>query len=191
MLRRLLPSVAVLVAVAVGTGGCADDVAPAARVGDATITHDELMAEAAEWAGNDDMQLSVDLPVAGLPVAYASAPLGNILAEHIVLEILGQEFERRDLEITEDARLQAFAFLGIDATQEEQFFGGFSREYGQDLLVRWQKAGAVQIAVGDEIRDLIAAEAGDVEVNPRYGTWDPATLSITPPVGPRPAPSEG
>ncbi len=187
MLRRLSPAVALLLIAGVGLAGCADDVSPAARIGDVTITHDELMDEAAEWAGNDATQASQQLAVEGVPAAYSSAPVAIILSERIILDLLGAEFDRRDLEITPEAEAQAFALIGIDPSQEEALLGGFSDGYRADYLERWAKAGALQLEIGDELQELLRQRASEVEVNPRYGTWDPTTFNVTPPAGPRSA----
>lgn len=189
MHRRPLTPLAVLTLVAtLGAAGCADDVAPAARVGDGTITRDELLADVEEWAGNDATQFSQDLPIEGTPRGFATPSVAGILGERILLEIVEQEFDERALTVGPDARAQAFSLIGIDAAQEEQLLGGFSDSFRAEYLARWDRAAALQAELGDEIQSVIAASAADVEVDPRYGTWDPASFSVLPPEGPRPAP---
>ncbi len=183
MLRRLLP--AVVVVLALGSAGCADDVAPAARVGDTTISDDDLMADVREWAGNDQVQSSQDLPVIGNQHAFAAGPVTERLGEMIILAIVGNEFDRLDLDLTDEDRTQAFALIGLDPSQEELFLGGFSEEYHATYLEDWAKFAAVQRTMGDDLQAAATEAAASVEVNPRYGTWDARSFTVTPPSAPQ------
>jgi len=189
VLRRLAPVLAVALGVSL-SAGCADDVAPAARVGDRTITHDELIAEVEEWAGNDRSPRATELATSASPAGYPITPVGGILQERILLEILEPAFDELGLELTPDAREQALGLLGVEPGQEAVLFEAFSTEYIDDYLESYAKGIAVQAELGEEaFLDLLQERARDVEVNPRYGGWDAEQLTVLPPEGPRPAPA--
>ena len=188
MLRRVLPP-AVAVLAALASAGCADDVSPAARVGDRTITTDELLDEVAEWATNDRTTRSEELAATAAPSGYALGPVGGILQERIVLEMVDPVFDDLGLELTEELRQQTLELLVGDPEQSDAAFEGFSEEYVDRYVDGYAKGLAVQAELGeDAFVDLLQERARDVEVNPRYGTWDPEQVTIVPPEGPRPAP---
>ena len=188
MLRRPLALLAVVLAAAIGAG-CADDVAPAARVGDRTITTDELLDEVAEWAGNERSPRAEQLASTSSPSGYSMAAVGAILQERILLEMLAPAFDELDMEVTEELRQQALGLLGVDPSQADEVFDGFSQAYIDGFIDSYAKGIAVQTALGDEqFVALLRESAQDVEIDPRYGTWDPSQLVVVPPEGPRPAP---
>jgi hypothetical protein len=178
-----------VVLVAAVSAGCADDVSPAARVGDETITTEELLDEVAEWADNDRSPRAEELAATAAPSGYAITPVGGILAERILLEMLAPAFDDLGLELTDELRDQALQLLGVDPSQADILFEDFSEDYIEGYLDAYAKGIAVQTELGeDAFLDLLRESAKDVEVNPRYGTWDPDQLTVTPPEGPRPAP---
>src|SRR5688572_14451740 len=142
------------------------------------------MAEVEEWAGNDATQAAVSLVQTGTDHGYASEPVTNIVGERIVLGLFEEEFDRQGLEVTEEDRTNAFGLIGIDPSQEEALLGGFSDEYREEYLERWAKVAAVQAVAQEDLREVISAEAEDVELSPRYGTWDAVALVVTPPEPP-------
>jgi len=186
VLRRSLSLVAVALVALLGASGCADDVSPAARVGDLTISRDELMDEAAEWAGNPQTARAGTL--AAGEHAYATEPVSQILTERIILDVLGQEFDRRGLEPA--AREDALLAIGVDPSQEDQAFGGFSDEYAEAYITAYAKGLAVQSALGDDFGPFMTDALADVDIDPRFGSWDASTLSVVPPTPPGP-PADG
>ena len=184
MPRRLLLTIAALsLAALAGVSGCADQVSPAARVGDTTVSHADLMTEVEEWAGNDATQAAVDLPQGAHRFAMAS--VSGILSERILLEMVANEFDRLDLEVTDDDRSAVLGVLGIDPSQEEALLGGFSDEYREHYLDAYAKGVAVQTELGDD--DFVAFlhdAAQDVEVSSRYGTWNASSFQVVPPTAP-------
>jgi len=187
--RRTVPLLLVaVVAVAVGAG-CADRVAPAARVGDTVVTTDQLLDEVSEWAGNDQTARATELAGSTSEWGYAMAPVVSILHERIILDITATTFDDLGLELTDASRDEALGVLIGDPTQAEAAFAGFSDEYADRYVDDFAKGVAVQQELGEEeFRAMILDGARDVEVNPRFGTWDAANASIIPPEGPRPAP---
>jgi len=184
--RRLLSLVAVALVALLAAAGCADDVSPAARVGSITITDDDLMDEAAEWAGNQQTARSANLPIG--EHAYPTEPVSQILTERIILEVLGEEFDHRGLDPVSHA--EALQAIGLDPAQEEQAFAGFSDEYAESYVEDFAKALAVQSDLAGDFGDFMNDALAHVEVDPRYGTWDTATLSVVPPEAPGP-PADG
>ncbi len=188
MRRRLLTLVALALLGAL-SAACAEDVAPAARIGDRTITEQELLDEVAEWAANEQTQRSVDLRATASSSGYAMGPVVSILQERIVFEVTGPAFDDLGVELDDQMITDALTVLLGDPSQAESAFAGFSQAYADEYVEELAKGIVVQGQLGDEgFVDLIRDATRDVEVNPRYGTWDPENISIVPPEGPRPAP---
>lgn len=187
MLLRRAPLIAV--GLIVLASGCASDVAPAARVGDETITTEELFDEVGEWAGNAQTQRSVDLAATESPSGYAMGPVISILHERIIFTITGPAFDEMGLELTDTLRQQALTVILGDPSQADAAFGAFTDAYAQRYVDDLAKGIAVQEQLGDEgFVDLVREGASDLELNPRFGTWDEANITIVPPEGPQ-APS--
>ncbi|MEO6317224.1 MAG: hypothetical protein ABIP36_00425 [Acidimicrobiales bacterium] len=188
MTRRLLAVLAVVLGGSVTA--CADDVAPAARIGDRTITNDELLDEVDEWAGNDQTPRSQELAATGLPAGYAIDPVISILQTRIAFEIAGQAFDDLGLTLDDETVAEASTFFfGEDPAAAELARAGFSEEYADAYVEGLARGIAVQVELGEEAFGQLILEGGrDVEVNPRYGEWDPSRLSIIGPAGPTAAP---
>lgn len=186
MRRRLLALLAVP-ALAVTGAGCADEVSPAARVGDLEVSDSELMDEVAEWAGNpaafDQDQL------AGLnPGTYPMRLVDVILQQRIDLELHREQFEELDLELDDSQRTGALAqlFQG-DLALAQQALQGFSQEYADRYVDDIGRQVAVEQAMGQEGYIAWRTDAyreADIEVSPRYGRWDPEAQSVVEPDGP-------
>jgi hypothetical protein len=111
-----------------------------------------------------------------------------ILAQRIDLELTHDEFVRQGLEVTDDTRQQAVALLFQgDLQAADQALAGFSDDYREEYVEAISEQLALQEALGDEgyaeWRDRTYVEA-EVDVSPRYGTWDGSNGSVTPPEGP-------
>ena len=183
MPRRVLAPAALAFVVLLVASGCADDTAPAARVGDVTITQDELMDEVAEWEGNAATGRATLLRAS--PHAFNTAPVSEILTERVILDVLSAEFDARGLELTEEMRQGAFTALGIDPSQEEALLGGFSDEYRDAYLDAYAKGVALQSELGQEEFFAVVDGIGDeVEIDPRYGEWDQTQVAVVPPTPP-------
>jgi hypothetical protein len=184
--RRLLALLAVPALVVTGAG-CADDVSPAARVGDVKVGDDELMDEVEQWAHNaaafDQSQL------AGLdPGTYPMRLVDVILQQRIDLELHRTQFEELDLELDDSARSDALAqlFQG-DLALAQQALEGFSEDYAARYVDDIGRQVAVEQAMGQEAYASWRIDAyrdADIEVSPRYGRWDPEAQSIVAPEGP-------
>lgn len=185
MPRRLL-ALAVAAFALFGATGCADDVSPAVRIGDVKIGNDAFLAEVAEWVGN---------PVAVDPATVADTTPGTyplelvlqLLQQRIDLELHHQEFEVLGLELDDDMRDQALTVLFGDPSASEEAFSAFSEEFAQSFTDDVARQIAVENELGEdgytEWRTKAYAET-EIEVSPRYGTWDVASGQVVAPEGP-------
>jgi hypothetical protein len=190
--RRLLPLIlAALVVVA--SAGCARDVSPAARFGDRKITDEQLDDEVGQWAHNsaafDKSQL------ASLnPGTYPMSLVSVILQQRIELDLHNEEFASLHLTLTDEDRSAALSslFRG-DSSLAEQALQGFSKSYATRYVDDIARQYAVETELGQQgyvsWRNK-AFRAADIEVSPRYGTWDASSQSIVAPKGPQPAPGD-
>ena len=182
MLRRLLP---LLLAglVALSAAGCADQVSPAIRVGDATVSNDELLDEIDEWVGNP---VAVDpAQVSGLtPGGYPGELVRQLIRQRIDFMLHEEEFERLGLEVTEERRNAALVALFGDPAAAADAFAAFSDDFAASFTDDVARQIAVQEELGDEGYSawyVEAYESAEIEVGARYGTWDPSTRNITAP----------
>jgi len=189
--RRLLPCLAASVLVAVlGASGCADEVSPAARIADVTVTDDELLAEVEAWASSPSLltELQVDVPGGAAAGSYDMEFVDFVLYNRINFELHDAQFEELGLELDEGLRQEVEAgFLGQSSAAALAELG----DYGDVLVDDVARQIAVQEAMGDEYQGWFAdAGRSDIEVSPRYGRWDEAVGFVVSPDGPRPAPAD-
>lgn len=189
MPRRLLPPALAGFALVL-TAGCADQVSPAVRIDGATIGNDELLDEVAEWGDNAAILTAVQFPtelVEGqAPGSYSTELVTFVLGTRIGFELHRAELDDRGLEITDEQREAVRAQLFADPAQTEQVLSEFSADYSDRLVDDVAAQIAVQDELGEDYETWItgAYEGADVEVNPRYGSWDDATQQVAPPDGP-------
>jgi hypothetical protein len=188
--RRLLALVVTALALAAVTG-CADDVSPAVRIGDTTISDDELFDEVAEWAGNEPLRTEFRLPAAeGQGIGtYSMDFTGQVLITRMQFEVHSRQFEELGLELSDDERADMRERLLGDPELTARVLRSFSEDYGNRLVEDAARQFAVQQAMGAEY-EAWAAEAldpKDVEVSPRFGTWtftEAEGYRLVPPDGP-------
>lgn len=185
MPRRLL-ALAVAAFALFGATGCADDVSPAVRIGDVKIGNDAFLAEVAEWVGNP---LAVDPATVAdtTPGTYPLELVLQLLQQRIDLELHHQEFEVLGLELDDDMRDQALTVLFGDPSASEEAFSAFSEEFAQSFTDDVARQIAVENELGEdgytEWRTKAYAET-EIEVSPRYGSWDVASGQVVAPEGP-------
>jgi hypothetical protein len=192
VLRRLLPLVAASIALSL-TAGCADDVSPAARIGDIKISDDDLLAEVAEWAANPAAVDPAEL-AGQAPGTFPQQLVGAILQQRIDLELHAQEFEELGLELTSDLRADALsALFGGDPSVADEALGGFSEDFATSYVDDITMQIAVESELGQEAYlawRTAALSDSDIEISPRYGSWDADAGTVVGPEGPvQPAPS--
>lgn len=185
MPRRLL-ALAVSALALVVTAGCADDVSPAARIGNVKISNDELLDEVAEWVGN---------PAAIDPATIASTTPGSyplelvrqLLQQRVDFELHRREFEALGLEVDDALRDQALTVLFGDPAAADDAFAAFSEEFAASFVDDVARQIGLQNELGDEGYASWRTDAygeADIEINPRYGSWDGTTGQIVAPSGP-------
>lgn len=185
MPRRLL-ALAVAAFALLASAGCADDVSPAARIGDVTITHDELLDEVAAWVANPQAvdPATLDSTVSG---TYPLELVRQLLQQRLDFELHHLEFDALGLELDDTLREQALTTLFGDPSAAEAAFAAFSEEFAAAFVDDVARQIAVQSQLGDEGYTEWRSDAYstiDIEVSPRYGTWDGTTGQIVPPAGP-------
>jgi hypothetical protein len=186
VLRRVLPTVAVVLALGLVTG-CADDVSPAARFGDETITHDELMAQVEAWASAPALVEAVGSadPRGDGGSGYNTQFVDAVLTNELRFRVHEVEFERLRLELTPEE---------IEGVRGQLLAGGALADVDDALLDQLAEAFARGFRVEQELAEGYEAWAADafddIEVSSRYGAWDPAAQAVLPPEGPRPAPGD-
>ena len=189
MRRRLLPLVLAVLALVV-PAGCADTVSPAVRVNDEAIGNEELLDEVEQWAGNplllQSLQFPADLAEGDAPGSYSTELVGFVLGSRVGFELHRAEFERRDLELDQQVVEQVRSQLFGPPEVTDQVFANFSGGYGDRLVRDIARQVAVEDELAVEYQTWItdAYESADVEVNPRYGSWDAETGQVVPPAGP-------
>ncbi len=191
MPRRLLPLVALVVVVAL-TAGCADDVSSAAQVGDdIEISTDDLLHEVGQWAGSPAMVEGLQLgdPAGAGEGSYSTTFVNAVLGYRIGFELHREQFDALGLELTDQELAEVES--GIFGDQSEEVLGQLDADYADQLVEDVAKQFAVTQAMGDGYQAWLvdAFTVTDIEVNPRFGSWDSQSGTVVPPEGPRPAPT--
>ena len=120
------------------------------------------------------------IPVAEVEAAlpaltpYLQTPSAGAVASLLVVSRVGTVIaEQQGLEFSADERQVAMTALPAGLADEPSL-AGFVADYVTTVLVSQ--------ALGQE-EFLQAAAAVEVEVNPRFGSWDPTTVSVVPGTG--------
>jgi len=183
--RRFLALVVTALVGLVGAG-CADDVSPALRIGDTKIGNEAFLDEVAEWAGNP-VAIDPSVLADSSPGTYPLELVRQLLQQRIDFELHNQEFEALGLELDDDLRDGALAALFGDPSASVEAFSAFSDEFAQQFTDDIARQIAVEQELGPNEYNAWRAEAyaeADIEVSPRYGTWDGESGQVTPPQGP-------
>ena len=183
--RLLLLLVGALVVVA--SSGCAADVAPAVSIDGTKVGDRDFLDEVAEWANNPAAYPAEQLATHN-PGTYPMELVTAILGQRIDLTLSHEEFERQGLELTDGLRQQALAILfDGDVDAATQALAGFSQDYRERYVDEISEQLALQAELGQDGYTTWRDEAyrkSDIDVSPRYGTWDPSTGAVNPPRGP-------
>jgi hypothetical protein len=173
-------AVAAAAVLALGAG-CADDVAPAASVPpEVVISNDDLLAEVEAWAESPVLleQVGVTSTEGAGPGSFDSRFVGVVLTNRIRFDL-----HREELEASGGAPSEA-----DESTVREQLAAVLEEldpDLGDRLVTDLAAVGAVSSALGDDYEEWFTEATADVDVNPRYGSWDQAAGAVLPPEGPR------
>jgi len=169
------------------TSGCAEEAA-AARVGDDTISNQDLMAEVKALAGNEALLQQFQIPAEAIggeaDGSYSQNFVGSVLVQRIGTMLLERALDKKHVEVT-DADV---------ATAQDQIDQAIGTE-SEKLPEKYRKQLAHDIAVNNKLSEAYPDEAAarsalqeiatetEISVNSRYGTWDAKQFTITPPAG--------
>lgn len=189
MSRRLL-ALATAALAALASAGCTDDVAPAAQIGDVRITESELLDEVAEWAENPALLSVVQFPEelvdgegSGEGSTYSTALVDFVLGSRVSFEVHRAEFERRGLELPDEV---------LDSVRRELFgpqTDAVADQISKEYFDRLVEDVAIRLHLAEELGqgdydEWLADATEEVEVNPRYGSWDGESSAVVPPLDP-------
>jgi hypothetical protein len=192
--RRLLPLAVLALAVGLATG-CADDVDPAARVGESTVDHEELMAEVEAWAGSPTLLSQLQVGDTGPEGGdrYSTEFVDFVLTNRVSFELHNQEFERRGMELSEQTLEEVRTGLFSDPTVTASVLDELGEPYAEQLVADVARQFEIQTALAEGYATWAAESfmSDDIEVSPRYGSWDTASGAVLAPEGPRTEPGAG
>ena len=182
-----------LAAALLGGAGCADDVSPAVRIGDETISHDELFEEVAEWSESPAL-VDVLTQGAAQPSSGPNHDMGlvtAILSNRIIFDVFSAEFDRRGLEVDPAVVEQiAAGLIPTDPDKSAQIQAELDPAFYDEIVDDLARQDAVVNALGEDVDQFVKDAFDDVEVSSRYGSFDAATGSVNPPEGPSTPPSD-
>lgn len=199
-MRRSAPRIllSVIAALCLLVGACADDGelggpdfggTLAAKVGSFEYTASELEDEVERWASNPEfMRQVLGVEDLGEPGRPSSAVVSFVLTHRVLSEqsrqlVADQGGEPTDEEVSSLLDQIDQAFVGPEG---EPLFQGYGEEFRRRLGVDFAYQQGLQTV------DASTAEVPEVEINPRYGSFenqDRGIGRVVPPDGPEPAPS--
>ena len=144
-------------------GACGDTIRPsAATVNGEAITQDELDDELEAIEGNEAYLASIES--GGLAVkgtgdgTITNAFVSRVLTRQILLRLVHDEFERRELKV-EDSDLESAEPSVIQSVGGEEVFRAFPKDYRDTLLRRNAEVAVLQQALGGRaVTDEAVAE---------------------------------
>jgi hypothetical protein len=181
--RRLLVVAAAAAVLALGAG-CASSVSPAVSVDGINLSDKQVLDEVGQWAHSKALQEgALD---AQAPGTYPQALVGQIIGQRVVLELNHLQFHKLGLHLTDDDRAQVAPALSTSNLSGDDLLASFSAAYRATFTDLVAEAIAVQTQMGDAYSawQADAAKRADIDISPKYGTWDAAQGSVTPPSGP-------
>lgn len=148
--------------------GCASVTSPALRVGDREFDRDEIeaaIADATVEPGSDG----------AVPPTVDSATASAVLGDLIIDEIVDQGIEDYGVTVTDDDRAAVAAQFGLDPAN-------ISAEIADDFEFQTKIQGLRRV-LGADFEQWVADSLSEVELDPRYGTFD-SNAGVIPPAGP-------
>ncbi len=190
MRRRLLPITLLALGALVATG-CGDSTTAAVRVGDDTVDEAEFLDSLDEFAGNEAF-VGMQARSTRVPDGYEASFVTVAVNDWVYRALNNAAFDERDLELTDEDRRAARSVLGDAGSNGTSVLDEFSDEFAArylDDVARQVKLGETlgEDAYGAWLQDAFAR--ADIEVNPRFGSWDRTSAQAVPPRGPVDAPT--
>lgn len=186
----LVRRVATLVVIALAISACAltntGDPSVAATVGDRSIPAEQIDENLAAIRDSEQFQQQAQGDLSG---SFALDAQTQLVTGAVRSELLQVIAEREGIEVSEadvtDARDQLVEQLGgEEAFRDRLAQQGVSEAFVLDQLRDQQIQTELQQQLGadTDLGAFVQDEIADVpiEVNPRYGQWDPDTLAVTP-----------
>lgn len=177
-----------IVIVALAASACAvttaGDPTTAAVVGDRSITTAEIDENLASIRTSESFRQQAEGDTSGAFVLDAQTQLATAFVRS---EILALVAEREGVTVSDDDVAQARDALveqlgGAEAFRTRLAEQGLAETFLLQQLRDQQTQEALQAQIGEgaQLADFIRTQLEDVdiEVNPRYGQWDPASLSV-------------
>jgi hypothetical protein len=190
--RRLATSLIALGLAGLAVAGCADQAA-AVRVNDRTMSRSDFEEHLDLVYENDDLRGAVFAPVDRSVLRPDDAPEGTYTQAYVGemasflawVMAMQQVLDDEGIEITDDDREPVREELAEVVGDLDDLPAGPRDEY-VDYIAGFRR---LSDELGGNVEVQAAIEAvlieADVSVSSRYGSWDPDTLRVTPPPGPR------
>jgi parvulin-like peptidyl-prolyl isomerase len=179
-----------VVLVALMAAGCSltgtGDPSTAATVGDRAIPASDVDEMLASIQNSSAFQQQAQGDTSGQFVLDAQTQLVTQFVRSEILAVLADE---QGLDVSDEEVAAARADLAEQAGGEEALQSAIAEQgFTEDFLVQQLRDQQIQALLQDEIgvstnlAEYIQAEIADVpiEVNPRYGQWDPEALAVAP-----------
>lgn len=179
--RRLTVLVAAIAVAGLAGAGCTDQSA-AVRVGDTTVSQSDFEAELDAFASSTAFVPDPDAVKGKLSDSYSQDFVGAALTQRIQFVLVEQLFDARHLEITDKDRSDV-------SDQLQGALDDMPADVRNTLIDDLSRVSRLQAELGrDEYNRALteAMESTDIDVNSRYGSWNPDKHMVEPPEGPAP-----
>lgn len=177
---------------ALAATGCSEQNA-ALRVGDETVSHSELvdLADVQVTMAGDELTSGI---VGASDGSYTQAYMGQIASDAVLVALSTQYLDQVGMPVSEQEVQSQLSQVVADpaAAGLPAGFADLSDDdqatFVENAITVNNVASQLQATSLEQFVSTLMAELelddDDIYVNPRYGSWDPATATITPPDGP-------
>jgi len=177
--------VAAIAAAGLAGAGCTEQSA-AVRVGDTTVSQSDFEAELDAFASSPAFVSDPDSVKGKLSSSYSQEFVGAVLGQRIQFILVEQVFHEHGLELTDDDRSNA-------TRQVQGALDDMPADVRSTLIDDLARRTRLQAELGDGYGSTLteAVDSTDIDVNSRYGSWDPDRRTVAPPEGPAPQGGSG
>lgn len=181
---------------ALAATGCSEQNA-ALRVGDETYSHADLIdqADVQVAAFGDQLEAQLGVEAHGQSDdSYTQQYMGQVATNAVLVDLSGQYVEQAG-----DPLMEQGVQDQVSQTLADPVAAGLAPEFAElseaeqtafleDTITVNNVAGQLQAQTREQFVSTLMTELNldddDIYINPRYGSWDPATASVVPPDGP-------